>query len=530
MLVSITHQGAVFEYIKGNVFVDAPHNLFVRHTYVELLSALSQYIVNSYPGTQGGVHALRISEPDRFGRFVLVGHPGIGKKNFLIYVLIERVLNKQATIYQFADGSVYYFGREGVCLLEPELAGAGDDQRRKRNNVIARNWSDRTIWFLSTGLLNENILREFNCGICIRVADKGEFHGPRTKLTPLGLEKRLYMDVWKWSEIQFVASSILNISAENMLNIFRLYSDYLCSPGILFDYNILNNSECDFDFLLCQVDEEVRESIFKGLQYYLNLPERWANYDNKTEPGLWSIFIVRPLQYGGRYMFSRYKTIGQTCRFTLSTPYIGWLIWEECRKLSAVNRSRLFRALTSLPYGAEAARYMYERYVHEQFEIEGGLRVKLLTKKRDSPTLKLNMFPMHARQQTFLEISNIRERLRYVPELNPRYGSSYWRPHRPGICMTTFDSFALVAHRETPQLIIFQITIDRARIVSIEELRALHNQLPPDIRDIPPLIVFVTPEGNLGNIVAQNLSSDDGFWDKCEQATVSMGRELCFNS
>ncbi|KAJ8517233.1 hypothetical protein ONZ45_g5568 [Pleurotus djamor] len=374
---------------------------------------------------------------------VILGQPGIGKAFFLIYVLIDRLYNKEPVALQM---SAHYY----LLFDDRQVTAHLSDNSSplwKRRNV----WK-HPIWMLSNA--SEHVRGpcdafRYYTGYIVQASPPSHAHWKGWLKERTGL--MYVMDVPSSSEIASIAH-ILNLDQAKCANIVSQWG-----PSARIMVSLAREPEQEVQYQRAARSGAWRLSRRPYLLGMMTSP----SFDSETLSSL--IVFVRPGRDGS----------GLTNRVHPSpwipTQYLAELMAKALQTVSAADQTRFFTNLMANSYSLTAAEWLSEAWVHTRF-----------SSGEDIPCTWKGLAPFEHLPAALKPAPATFCRLDEVSPNEP----FYWRPSAPdfpGINGVLFDGQAVYA---------IQATVSREHSTVVTGLQEVKKKLPAALHNGPLRVIF----------------------------------------
>ncbi|KAF8545093.1 hypothetical protein BDD12DRAFT_800727 [Trichophaea hybrida] len=409
--------------------------------------------------------------------FLITGHPGIGKTMYLSYLLVQRMLLGEPTIFQLAERI------DGVMDIINVVHFLIDDCGvRVMDEALYMECCQNTeIWVLADQK-PVGYPRQLNNHQWLVIVSSSPRVDNLKSLVKEYCPRQFVMSTWDWGEI--VAASIMNnVPAEKLEELFTLFNKYGPVARLLFvtlfpahppEENYVRDNVSTYERVL---DTKI-QNMLKGnpLKYSST---QLGNSDSHT------IIMMHPLKN------SKYNFISKDAVITIATPYIGHKIGLSSTKATKKGAQALYQFLLGQDDTKTAAAWVFEARMHPVFELGGPF---LLETIGASSGFRINI---KSGSKTFSKVSDLGTILRQQkgsPKFKEELLGVYFKPEHSGL--TSVDSFVVITDfdAQAPRLVLFQLTIGGSHPVNSSGLMSIWKELPAELNQTDPAIVFVIPE------------------------------------
>jgi hypothetical protein len=213
-----------------------------------------------------------------------------------------------------------------------------------------------------------------------------------------------------------------------------------------------------------------------------------------------------------------YKYVTMRSVVDIATPHIGHRIGEattdtRLRGARTIYRLRLDHAETK-----PSAGWIFEARIRLVFQRGGCFKATQLGGAKTF-TIKIDKPYRH-----FNKVSELGSQLRVQPNsqsIDPTIIGVYFRPQKSNLA--SVDSFVIIKSPTThkPMLVLFQFTGGGTHPVKAHGLESIWEQMPAELKELPPILVFVVPDHVASEFSKQtvmpsgsNASSPFQEWEK----------------
>lgn len=273
------------------------------------------------------------------------------------------------------------------------------------------------------------------------------------------------------------------LPAEKLGELFALFNKYGPVARLLF-VTLFPVSPPEPDYVRDNVSTYERvldtkiQNMLKGnpLKYSST---QFGNSDSHT------IIMMHPLKN------DRYSAISKDAVITIATPYIGHKIGLSSAKATKKGAQALYQFLLGQDDTRIAAGWVFESRMHPVFELGGHF---LLQTIGASNSFRINIKPGGRTFGRLSDLSSILRREKGSPKFKDELLGVYFRPERTNL--TSVDGFVVITDFDTqaPRLVLFQFTIGGPHPVKAGGLMSIWKELPAELNQTDPAIVFVLPE------------------------------------
>ncbi|TPX32516.1 hypothetical protein SmJEL517_g04344 [Synchytrium microbalum] len=403
----------------------------------------------------------------------ILGNPGIGKSIFLLYILIERLLDGLPTALQTELSCYHYFDHSGVVMNPPSRTCPSDIG----NPTWALVDSNEKVATPCEGFLgNDQVL------MLQATSPKVERYREWTKQAAALL---YYMNTWTWEETAFYGSEVLHL---DMNRIWEAWNDWNPCPRYCFS---IAKSEA--------LMQSYQKSVIKTLQETKQNLLQLLLFGSSANPDQSSKLI---LLSGAQVQTAEAWSLGRIdCKVEIIGKQVIRMMSEEMETRSDVDRSSFYHMLGSTSGEAAVRGMMLEARMHHLMSTKGlPLTATCLTDKSEllvAPTEKVVRFV-----KTDLSAMLKDNEFAYFWPIASNHAS--------------FDGF--IWDRKTSIIILLQATVSGVHPIKqsgikqtgLEQLRKAFRDAGLRIPEYPWPLVICTSINELGIQTAQQVQ---GVWN-----------------
>ncbi|KAA8914385.1 hypothetical protein FN846DRAFT_915770 [Sphaerosporella brunnea] len=552
----------------------ATNNMLVRVAYEEAYRFLTEHERDA--GFDPRDKSNRRNVLDRAA--IITGHPGIGKTWFLSFVLVQRLLNGQKTVVQYAPEDSE--NKCGGCHIL--FDGRGAKIIDSLRDVVRM---DPDIWALCDR-------KPLDIAACIGqhnwfvvVATSPKTNNVKS-LVKNHSAVTLYMALWNWAEmvcteyaLPLFPSSPLPLFVVNvelttnrrytelnqLLTMSQLMTIFGPIPRLILNHLMrarptarqssslasCNLQSEDFDDL----NEEDREDGLENdddqemldASEHPGVGESRETHDMYCLEGLikaelediqssmidllrldfmafaeqqfgksdsHSLVRIEPLIIDN----SGYDFISIRYQLRIMTPYLGKLMGESAALRSRIDSKALYDMMIGSSQMRSSMGWVFEGRVHWYLEHGAFLQCRALDGGAD------RAFDVSGKQKSFSTIQQLSRMIRIKAgssKFDPGMSGIYIRPDR--MTLTALDSLVVIMEQSTPQAILFQITLSKDHPLKADGLHAVYNALPAAVRKKDPVVVFLVPESLCGVYKIQKIEPPMAPYATWKQFVCGLG-------
>ncbi|KAI5813435.1 hypothetical protein BZA77DRAFT_119709 [Pyronema omphalodes] len=460
--------------------------LLVRMAYEELYLAIHSgeesrpgdvRRVRNEDGTVSLVTDRRIRQ-DMEKVFLIIGHPGIGKSLFLSYLLVKRLLLGQPTIFQVSERV------DGVTDCTNVVHFLIDDcgVRPMDDPLFAEVSGNSNIWVLADQKPVGYPRQLHNHQWLLIVSSSPRVDNLKTLVKEYA-PRQFVMSAWSWGEI--VAASLMNgLPTERLEELYTLFNKYGPVARLLL-LTLFPSKPPEDDYVRDNINTYERvldakiQNMLKGnpLKYSST---QFGNSDSHT------IIMMHPLKN------NKYKYISKDAVITIATPYIGHKIGLSSTKATKKGAQALYQFLLGQDATKAAAGWVFESRMHPVFELGGNFLLETIG--GFSQAFRVNIKPGCRTFSKVSELGSLLRRHEGSPRFRDEFIGTYFKPERGNL--TSVDSFVVITDfdAQAPRVVLFQFTIGGSHPVNASGLMSIWKELPAELNQLDPAVVFVIPE------------------------------------
>jgi hypothetical protein len=222
-----------------------------------------------------------------------------------------------------------------------------------------------------------------------------------------------------------------------------------------------------------------------------------------------------------------YKFVSLRAGYGIATADIGRRIGEATIAISPKDARRLYEFLLRMGETKTSAGWIFEARMHQIFQRGGSFKA---TKLGGSTTITIDID--HKSCKDFSKVSELGSLLRKQrgsQTINPDIIGGYFQPQHCNLRSVNSVAIARFATTEKPVLLLFRMTVSTSHPVKAEGLASIWAEIPEDLRETPPILVFVVPADVANTFSEQTIvplvCNPPGF-DKLEQYVLAVGDEI----
>ncbi|PWW73859.1 hypothetical protein C7212DRAFT_359168 [Tuber magnatum] len=386
-----------------------------------------------------------------------------GKSIFLSYLLVQRLLKGQPTVYRESDRNCFLFDEDyrGNHVDADTLIGLSTEKKRK-------------LWILTDEALSDPAWNRRSSEWFVILSaspEKIKCSNQRRKDRAVGAR---YMRNWTWEEI-FAGFSLQGWEITPQ-QIQRLYTTFSYLGPVA--RTCLESVPAHDNATYTEYMKEYLREVQPACRTFITFRGHPGPEELMASLSSYKLVIMEPTQGGSAY----------TSR--IATRWIAHKIAEMGERLQQLNPYGLYQSLCTQPPLRTAAGWFFERYAHDWFRAGGQFHALELKSSGRAPS--------HINFKTKISRSNV---INYftTPEnlanqvivdgrkIGPHAVRKYFLPYS-----RTQESFDGIAFTDTSTVLLLQFTIARRHGVIVHGIRDLLRSLPRTVTHLN--IVFVTPE------------------------------------
>lgn len=324
----------------------------------------------------------------------------LGKRCFLSYLLVIRLLEGIPTIFQLDPSCNCYFrfDAEGVHYVDVTA----------KPDVIFTDPLDNNpnVWVLCEGMPLSRLLNGNRDWFFVSASQVNDYGAWRERY---GIPV-YFMDIWSWEEI-VSAIPVDERSFGTVEKVHFLYQRYGGIPRLVLQRLFPKKKDPQHERwrrLVCAYDAELKA---KAKEILLNAPLA-TSLGKAWEPSSHLFFTVRPYENTSAFEAPLYGS-PQTVPFalqwrsTIQTAYQGRLLGIVCDSLSSQAYVHFLDTLILEEYTRPAAQWVFEGLAHSRLSEGGSFRIESLGKA----IAERIEFRITGDSRTFPSVSNLRDTL-----------------------------------------------------------------------------------------------------------------------
>jgi len=240
----------------------------------------------------------------------------------------------------------------------------------------------------------------------------------------------------------------------------------------------------------------------------------------------YTIYTMRP-RVKKQYMYVSISPV-----FGFATANIGRRIGEATFAISPKDAQRLYRFLLRMGETKTSAGWIFEARMDQIFQRGGPFKAILLG---GSTTITIDIVDKSCK--VFSTVSELGSLLRIQPgseSINPNIIGGYFKPQHCNQRSPNSFAIARFATTDKPVLVFFQMTVSTLHPVKAQGLASIWAEIPEELRETPPVLVFVVPADVANTFPEQTIvpsgsrtsGSNTPDFDKCEQYVLAVSDEI----
>jgi len=281
--------------------------------------------------------------------------------------------------------------------------------------------------------------------------------------------------------------ALKDLSQKKWGTLFTLFDRFGPIPRLLFDTFLppdqyrWENHEVKLQCRIAEYEILLRRKIIKAVKMGPNVVES-TKYGVNCSP---TIYTTRPSKMKGyQYVFVR-PSLG------FATAEIGRWIAEATFAISPKDALRLYDFLLRKGETETSAGWIFEARMHQIFQRGGTFKA---TNLGGSTTITIDLD--HRSCKDFSQVSELGSLLRKQPEsqtINPDIIGGYFKPRHCNLRSLNSVAIARSATTDKPVLVLFQMALSKSHPIKAQGFASIWPELPEELRDTPPILVFVVP-------------------------------------